>query len=255
MNVHPDNAAAEHITIETGKPAEIPHMLATNRYGTYCIPVDFKKREVPRLLRAGKVYEEDTLGFLRRHVGTGDIITGGAFVGDFFPALHEVLSKKARLHSFEPFPDSFDACACTMALNGIKQVTLHRCAVGKEAGTVPFAVARNKSNASLAAGMHIAADADTTLHTITVPVVPIDDLVPATRRITVLHLDVEGFEADALYGAARILAKSKPIVVLEGAKRFHLRNYLRTLNEVAPKAGYVHAGRVDHNSVYRPGLG
>ncbi|MEO0503867.1 MAG: FkbM family methyltransferase [Pseudomonadota bacterium] len=254
MNVHPDSAAAEHITIETGKPAEMPHILATNRYGTYCIPDDFKKRQVPQLLRTGKVYEEDTLDFLRRHVGTGDIITGGAFVGDFFPALHQVLSKKARLHSFEPFPDSFEASACTLALNGLKQVTLHRCAVGKEAGTVPFAVARGKGNASLAAGMHITADAETTLHTITVPVVPIDDLVPATRRVTVLHLDVEGFEVDALYGAARILAKSKPIVVLEGSKRFHLRKYLRTLHEVAPKAGYVHAGQIDHNSVYRPGL-
>lgn len=255
MNVHPDSTAAEHITIESGKPAEMPHMLATNRYGTYCIPDDFKKREVPRLLRSGKVYEEDTLDFLRRHVGTGDIVTGGAFVGDFFPALHEVLSKKAQLHSFEPFPDSFDASACTMALNGLKQVILHRCAVGREPGTVPFAVARRKGAFSLGAGMHITDETDSALHTITVPVIPIDDLVPTTRRVTVLHLDVEGFEADALQGAARILVKSKPIVVLEGNKRFHLRKYLRTLNEVAPKAGYVHAGQIDHNSVYRPGLG
>ena len=55
MTVHPDRDEAEHITIETGKPAEMPHILATNRYGTYCIPDDFKKRQVPQLLRTGKV--------------------------------------------------------------------------------------------------------------------------------------------------------------------------------------------------------
>ncbi|WP_299684643.1 FkbM family methyltransferase [uncultured Tateyamaria sp.] len=254
MNVHPSSTVAEHITIKTGKVADMPHMLATNRYGTYCIPNDFKKREVPKLLRAGQVYEADTLDFLRRHVGTGDIVTGGAFVGDFFPALHEVLQSKARIHSFEPFPTSFDACAYTMALNGLTRVTLHRCAVGKEAGSAAFAVARGKSNASLAAGMHITGDADTDLHTITVPIMPIDDLLPKTRNVSLLHLDVEGFEADALRGSARILAKSKPIVVLEGAKPFQVRGYLNTLNEVAPAAGYMHVGRLDHNSVYRPSL-
>lgn len=255
MNVQPSSTAAEHITIETGQAADIPHILASNRYGTYCVPTEFKRREVPKLLRAGRVYEDDTITFLRRHIGSGDIVTGGAFVGDFFPALHDALGKKARIHSFEPFPTSFEACACTMALNGLTQVTLHRCAVGKDRGTAPFAIARGKSNNSLAAGMHITEDAETKLHTITVPILPIDDLVPANRKVSVLHLDVEGFEVDAMRGASRILAKSKPIVVLEGAKPFHVRNYLATLHEVAPDAHYVHAGRINHNSVYRPSLG
>lgn len=254
MNMRSSGSSAVHITIETGGIAEIPHLLATNRYGTYCIPNDFKKREVPRILRAGQVYENDTLEFLRRHIGSGDIVTGGAFVGDFFPALHEALGKSARIHSFEPSPLSFDACAYTMALNGLTQVTLHRCAVGSAAGTASLAVARGKDKASLAAGMRIAKNADATLHTITVPILPIDDLVPASREVSVLHLDVEGFEIDALQGARHILETSRPIVVLEGAKPFKVRRYLDTLRKIAPKAGYLHAGRVDHNSVYRPSL-
>lgn len=254
MNVLSSGASAEHITIETGGIAEMPHLLATNRYGTYCIPDDFRKREVPRILRAGKVYENDTIEFLRRHIGTGDIVTGGAFVGDFFPALHEVLNKKARIHSFEPSPSSFDACAYTMALNALTRVTLHRCAVGSARGTAPFAVARGKDKASLAAGMRIEESAAPTLHTITVPILPIDDLVPDSRKVTVLHLDVEGFEVDAIHGARRILETSRPLVVLEGAKPFQVRRYLKTLREIAPRAGYLHAGRIDHNSVYRPGL-
>lgn len=254
MNVQQSSTVAEHITVETGKPADMPHMLATNRYGTYCVPEDFKKREVPMLLRQGKVYEDDTLSFLRRHVGSGDVITGGAFVGDFFPALHEMLARKARIHSFEPNPASFDACAHTMALNSLTQVTLHRCAVGKERGTARLAVARGKGDSSLAAGMHIVGDAETGLRTIDVPIVPIDDLVPKTRTVSILHLDIEGFEADGLRGAARIMAESKPIVVLEGFKPYKVRGYLNTLTELAPKAGYMHAGTIDHNSVYRPGL-
>lgn len=254
MNIHPSPPTAKHVTIKTGKAAKIPHLLASNRYGSYCIPTAFRRREVPKLLRAGKVYEEETLSFLRRHVGTGDVITGGAFVGDFFPALHEVLGKTARLHSFEPFPDSFDACAMTMALNNLTKVTLHRCAVGHERGVAPLAVSRGKNDASLAAGMRIMTDGETTLNTIDVPIVPIDDLVPKSRKVSILHLDVERLEVDALRGASRILAACKPIVVLEGSKPYNVRTYLNTLTELAPEAGYVHAGRLDHNSVYRPAL-
>ncbi|MBV2359516.1 FkbM family methyltransferase [Thalassococcus sp. CAU 1522] len=244
----------EHITLTDGPAPEVDHLLASNRYGSYCIPRAFLRREVPTMLRAGQVYEPETLAFLRRHLGTGDIVTGGAFVGDFLPALHEVLAPGTLLHTFEPFPDSFDAAAYTCRLNGLDRVILHRCAVGAQASILPLAISRGAQKKSLAAGMHILRDEDDgeRHEKISVPVLTIDALVPDTRRVSVLHLDVEGHETEALRGAARLLATNKPLVLLEGDRPANLREYIAALDALAPDAKYTFAGAIEKNAIFRP---
>ena len=85
--------------------------------------------------------------------------------------------------------------------------------------------------------MHITADAETTLHTITVPVVPIDDLVPATRRVTVLHLDVEGFEDQALlpFFETTDPALWPKVILMEVA---HQARWAAPLVDLLKRAGY-----------------
>jgi hypothetical protein len=48
-----------------------------------------------------------------------------------------------------------------------------------------------------------------------VSVVALDDIVPATRKVTVLQLDVEGSEEQALMGALRTIKRCLPQIILE----------------------------------------
>lgn len=250
-----EKSSLSRMAVSRGSAPVDPYFLATNEYGTYCVPKTYKGREVPNVLRAGQVYEAAMLAYLRRHIGAHDVITGGAFVGDFLPALHEVLAPDAMLHTFEPFPMSFEACAYTLALNGLDRCVLHPCAVGAEAATLPLAIGRGARQDSLAAGMHlIEADAAAAGNVVTVDVDvrPIDDLVAEDRRVSLLHLDVEGFEVSALRGAARIIGANRPIVVAEGIKPRKQAEMLAAVCAAAPEAEYRIVGAIDKNTIFRP---
>ena len=63
---------------------EFDYRICVNEYGFYCVPDAYAKREIPKILAQGGVYEPNTLALLARRAQGGDIVTGGAFIGDFF---------------------------------------------------------------------------------------------------------------------------------------------------------------------------
>jgi len=236
---------------KTTEPAP-DHSIVANEYGYYCMPNSYRHREICAHLIDGAVYEPATLNFLRRHIGTGDIVTGGAFIGDFFPALHEVLAPKALIHSFEPNPISVEAAKETIRLNGLKKIKLHAVAVGDEPAQLMLKVNRYDGSA-IAAGERIVEDMrEEDPRGISVPTVMIDDLIPKTRKVSVLHLDVEGFEIKALQGAKGLVRKNKPLVILESGKPWQQRRFCEILNTICDAQIYTHVGTIEHNAIYRP---
>ncbi len=230
---------------------EFDHHIAANEYGFYCIPKDYAAREVPTLLRQGKVYEPDTLKFMARHIGTGDIVTGGAFVGDFFPAMCQALQSHAQLHSFEPNPKSYAAAQHTIQLNNLTNAVLSPVAVGETSGILPLQISRGSGSQAMAARAKIVDDAQGE-NTIDVTVTTLDDLVPDNRKVSILQLDIEGFELQAILGARRMIANSKPIIILEAARPRIQRLYLRTLRNHFPELNYRAAGVIERNAIFIP---
>ena len=53
--------------------------------------------------------------------------------------------------------------------------------------------------------------------------------MPEQRNVSVLHLDVEGFEMPAVMGAARIIRNNAPVLVLEVVGPDRHSNYLDQL--------------------------
>ncbi|MBP0481349.1 FkbM family methyltransferase [Sagittula salina] len=228
---------------------EYPYSIAVNEYGFYCLPEVYKSREVPQVSSAGGVYEPDTIRLMRRLCHTGDIVAGGSFVGDFLPALGAGLSPEAMLHTFEPNPISRAAAEMTIALNGLKRVTLHSCAVGASEGVLPLQVAK-PSGEAMAARARIA-DAPAAGETIDVPVKRLDDLVPLTRRVAVLQLDIEGHESPALDGAPALISAHRPVIVLEAPRAWQQRAYAEKLARLFPTLTYRFCGALERNAVFR----
>ncbi|MEX0286353.1 MAG: FkbM family methyltransferase [Paracoccaceae bacterium] len=229
---------------------EFEPLTAVNRFGVYCIPEQFKDREVSRLLLAAKVNEPRTLELIRNYARQHDVISGGAFVGDFLPAISTALAEGAVLHSFEPNPPSFQAAQATIALNRLTNVHLHPTAVGAKADTLPLQVAR--PNGAELGGMSTIVESPTAGRTIDVPVVPLDDLVDPDRSVSVLHLDVEGYEWQALEGAARVISQNAPLLVLEATTSRPSAEDEAWLNERHPDLGYRLMGRMERNAIYVP---
>ena len=231
--------------------ADFGYRIATNQYGHFCLPEAYLHREVPKRLLQGKVYEPATLQLIRRKAGSGDVVSGGAFVGDFFPAISEALADGALLHSFEPNPISHRAAEVTIALNGLNNLRLSEKAVGNSPGRQVLQTERRDGSA-IAAAARINPDlSGDDPRGIPVDVVTLDTLVPADRQVSVLHLDLEGFEVPALEGAARILRDHAPFVVLEGTRSRRQQTYLEALNRLTGSVCYHLVGTMERNSFFK----
>jgi len=219
-----------------------------NRYGLYAVPRAFRERVVPKVLAKGKVYEPNTIEFMRRKAGTGDVISGGAFVGDFLPGLSEALTEGAQLHTFEPNPLSYAAAEQTIKLNGLTNVVIQPVAVGAAPGKLFLRTIM--ADGSIAAARARIVNREHGDATVEVEVKRLDDMVPQDRHISVLQLDLEGHETEALVGAKRILSDCRPVVVLEMPRRDANDGYLATLEDLVPEARYMRAGWMERNAIY-----
>lgn len=216
---------------------------AVNEYGNYHIPEGLEHRPAARLALAGKVYESETIRFMRAHAGTGDIIHAGTFFGDFLPALSQALASGATLWAFEANPGNFEAARQTIRLNGLKNVTLVNAALSNSDRALKFRT-RDDSGQPLGGLSHVTEQGGPGV--VTVEAAMLDYAVPLARRVSILQLDVEGHERQALKGAYHIIHRWQPILILENMGQLHWLN--RTFRGVT----YTRIGKLHGNDVYVP---
>ncbi|HEX3919689.1 MAG TPA: FkbM family methyltransferase [Caulobacteraceae bacterium] len=221
------------VTGHAGAPSVV---VAYNELGAYCLPRAALHRPACRAVMQGQVWERETLQFLCEHCGDGDIVHAGTFFGDFLPALSRAAAPGAKLWAFEPLAESWRCAKATAALNDLANVELRHAALGDSAEPVALRTL-DKDGLPLGGAAHVGGGTGGEL----APQARIDDTVPAERRVSLIQLDVEGFEGAALAGAAETLRRWRPLVVVESLPP-----------EFAEAHGYVFDRLVDGNAVLRP---
>ena len=104
----------------------------------------------------------------------------------------------------------------------------------------------------LGGGSRIVSDAADGATTQPVQIVRVDDVVPADRQVSIVQLDVEGFEKEALQGALATIRRCRPILILEdladssliGSEWF--AQHIKAL-------GYAHTCDLHGNKVFEAG--
>ena len=130
----------------------------------------------------------------------------GAFDGD---TLHVFLSRsKARFREYlaiEPDPESFaklDSVVAALPADVRARVQTHNCGVGRNQSVVSFEGGGGLGSKALAGG------------SISVRLIPIDDLRQESRRLTFIKMDIEGAEEDALRGGREVIEHDEPILAI-----------------------------------------
>lgn len=190
--------------------------IAYNAYGGYCVPLSSSHRPAARTILAGRIWEPDTIEFLRAHCKAGDIIHAGTYFGDFLPALSRAVDSRAMVWAFEPNPENYRCARITTYVNGLQNVELTNAGLGERAGLLPL-LTRGVHGASLGGASRItqAGGQSNDNRSIDVRIVTIDETFPSGRKASLIQLDVEGFERQALAGALATIRRCKPILVLE----------------------------------------
>ena len=221
--------------------------VAYNKYGGFCVPLSSRHRTAAQKILAGDVYEPETIEFLTSHSNGGDLVHAGAYFGDFLPALSRSIALDAKVWAFEPNHENYRCAIITTYINGLKNVELANAALGERRGTLTL-VTSKKSGTALGGGSRILREGDDvgSERREVVRAVTLDEVIPPDRRISIIHLDVEGYEREALSGALGIIQRCLPIILLETLPPS------KWIKENVLCHGYRKSGSVHGNTIYIP---
>ena len=127
-----------------------------------------------------------------------------------------VLVGSGRVVAIEPVPETFLHLEANTAAAGLGNITCVPAAIGDHEGTVDL-VTRAGSNFAAFVGYEDVLDRYTDYAAYPARVMTVDRLVEelGLDRVDVMKIDVEGYELEALRGAASTLAADGPLVFLE----------------------------------------
>jgi FkbM family methyltransferase len=225
-------------------------LVGKNKYGKYCVPDFMKRRPVVAKILRGEVWEPDTIAFMMNNCGGGDVVTAGTYFGDFLPALSKAMDPNTTVWAFEPSLESYQ-CACkTLKLNSIINVCLRNAGLGDRRFDAKIRRRYGKGVEGCARILEEKDDGllEEGLETDDVSVVRIDDALPPDRHISMIQLDVEFYEKQALGGALETIRRCKPILIIEDTLDFLKSPWFA---ETILSLGYMEGRRLHGNVVFR----
>jgi FkbM family methyltransferase len=129
------------------------------------------------------------------------VVDGGAFIGDTWESFRLACNGRFRAYvAFEPNRNNFTKLVATVAdATGIEVVPL---GLSRRSGTVRFLTSYKNVDARVLGEDESGGDE--------VTVVSLDDFFADRSSPTLIKMDVEGAEADAILGATQLLVRSAP---------------------------------------------
>jgi len=157
----------------------------------------------------------------------------GANIGFFSLLGARLVGTTGLVYSFEADPEIAARLKGNLAFNNFLQTKVEQKAVWSETTTVSFE--RVDANTSPDRGLgHVSGGGTTTAQTITVEAVSLDEYVANHAAPDFVKCDVEGAEVAVFQGAARLLKKTRPILLVET----HSDENHRTLKQIFGDFGY-----------------
>lgn len=190
-------------------------LVAYNKYGGYCIPRSSVHRPAAKKIIANDVYEPETIEYMISSCDNGDIVHAGTFFGDFLPALANGIANNAKIWAFEPNPESYRCAKITIEINDIKNIELKNAGLGAKEEEMLLQTADENGNPLGGGSQIIPKEVENVDNVEKIYIETVDSVVGSDRNVSIIQLDVEGFEKDALIGALNTIKRCLPIIILE----------------------------------------
>jgi FkbM family methyltransferase len=177
---------------------------------------------------------------LAGYLKPGDVFYDiGANVGFFSAIAARLVGSSGHVYAFEPVPENVVQIRHNAKCNNFANVTVLEKAVSRSTGKAELLLAHYSGGSTLSV-----ADRPPDLKgTTTVDTIAIDDLVAesAIAPPTVVKIDVEGAEMDALQGMTQTIQDFQPIIIYEvdASDREAIARKTRTLDAFIQSLGYA----------------
>ncbi len=218
-----------------------------NQFGSYYLPKNHDDRPAIKRIKKGIVHELDTLRYIKQIYPKGTaIIHAGTYFGDMLPFFSKLVGDKT-VWAFEPVKENYQCALANIQLNKLSNIKIQNMGLSEKSNKLPMIT----KIGSVPAGGSSRIATSKILKAQTIETVFVDSidhiLENNTETISIIHLDIEGHEKQALAGAVATIAKYRPILVLEVFSKEK-----PSMDKYLAKMGYRFKKRVNHNCVYFP---
>jgi FkbM family methyltransferase len=177
-------------------------------------------------IRSGALTEPE-LDLIRYAVRGGETAVDiGANYGLYSYHLSRALGAHGKIFAFEPIPFTAGVFRLISRALRFRNVEFFEKGCGETPGSIEFTVPVQDSGAIIAGTVHMGARNNDRpgkerharfekTKKITCEVVRIDDVLRGAQNVSFLKCDIEGADLFAMRGAKELLAKHKPVVVIE----------------------------------------
>ncbi len=180
------------------------------KYEVYRIPsiglfyLDDIKDVIKNVLRSGKVWEESVVDAIKEYVKQDStVIDAGAYIGTHTVLMSRCVGRGGRVYAFEPQRKIYRELVHNMELNKIKNVVPLRFALGSSSKIVEMSPTQQGNEG----GTWVGKGGDK------VELRSIDSF--GFRNVSLIKIDVEGFERYVIDGARRTIKKYHPVLIME----------------------------------------
>ena len=194
---------------------------------TYFVPAYASERPAAKAIASGELYEPATHVLVRKLLEDrpGSMVHAGTFFGDMVPTFAKACPK--TLYAFEPVLENYVLAKLGVEANGLDNVVLTNAGLGTE--IKPARIDTGGEDGVHRGGSSRIAQAGQATALTKIDALGLDDL-------SLLQLDVEGFEAYALAGAAETVTRCSPVILVEDNDN--------TCRPFFDEAGYVSCGTI-----------
>ena len=167
--------------------------------------IDDTEDVIKRVIVAGRQWEAHVLELCERHIEPGTVVLEvGAHIGTHTVPLSRLVGPWGRVYAFEPQRKVYRELHHNLALNGVTNVVPLRYAIGSgEARIIEMNAPTpgNEGNTGVGSGGDRAELRN------------LDSF--GFERVSVIKIDVEGYENEVLAGASETIRRNRPVIVTE----------------------------------------
>lgn len=179
---------------------------------------DFDLLPSMRLMYRG-AFEPETMVAMKRMLAPGGtFVDGGASVGYLSAVAMGIVGPKGTVHSFEPAPKYFERLERLGKMNPTYKLLPHRLALGDESGWVELHLADgSKASGGRNTLLKGLTDRDHFPTSVKVRSIRLDEYLLERREeaVSLIKIDVEGYELAVLRGLAKYLEGHRPPIICE----------------------------------------
>lgn len=190
---------------------------------SYFVPAYAKHRPACKRILNGQFYEPKTHALVAEllQLWPGNMVHAGTFFGDMLPSFSKSCGAGGLVYAFEPLLENYVLARLNVDANRLENIVLFNSGLGERLG--PCRIARGADS-----GVHFGGSSKISeTGDVTSTIVTVDSL--GLSQLSILQLDVEGFELFALLGAKATIVAQRPVVLVEDNER-NCKPFLRSID-------------------------